>query len=151
MATLEDPLEIGGSEVPNRLYRAPLLECAGNGPDAVDRLIEELLPAAESGVGLLFQGATIVRGEGGCAAPGMTRVHDPEFVARLSRLTEAIHDVGGRLFLQLEHGGLRSMETWHADFRREHPDLEQLAVSDPPWQLRALDRAGFLEYDPHVL
>lgn len=151
MATLEEPLAIGGCEVPNRLYRAPLLECAGNGPDAVDRLIEELLPAAESGVGLVFQGATIVRDEGGCAAPGMTRVHDPAFVARLSRLTEAIHDAGGRLFLQLEHGGLRSMETWHAGFRREHPDLQQLAVSKPPWQLRALDRAGFLEYDPHVL
>ena len=35
MATLEDPIEIGDMAVPNRLYRAPLLECAGNGPDAV--------------------------------------------------------------------------------------------------------------------
>ncbi|NKE34659.1 NADH:flavin oxidoreductase [Natronococcus sp. JC468] len=151
MPTLENPLEIGGVEIPNRLYRAPLLECAGNGSDAVETLIADLEPAAASGVGLLCQGATIVRGEGGCAAPGMTRVHDPEFVARLSRLTDRIHDHGGRIFLQLEHGGLRSMETWHAEFRREHPALEQLAVSRPPWQLRALDRAGFLEYDPHVL
>ncbi|MFU8868183.1 NADH:flavin oxidoreductase [Natronococcus sp.] len=151
MATLEDPVEIGGVEIPNRLYRAPLLECAGNGPDAVDTLIEDLEPAAESGVGLICQGATIVRGEGGCAAPGMTRVHDPEFVSRLSRLTDRIHDHGSTIFIQLEHGGLRSMETWHAEYRREHPHLEQLAVSRPPWQLRALDRAGFLSYDPHVL
>ncbi|RKD93692.1 oxidoreductase [Halopiger aswanensis] len=151
MATLEDPVEIGGCEVPNRLYRAPLLECAGNGPDAVDALIEDLEPAAASGVGLICQGATIVRGEGGCAAPGMTRVHDPAFVSRLERLTDRIHDHGGRIFIQLEHGGLRSMETWHAEYRREHPDLEQLAVSRPPWQLRLLDRLGFLSYDPHVL
>ncbi|WP_247003546.1 NADH:flavin oxidoreductase [Halosolutus gelatinilyticus] len=151
MASLEDPLEIGGLTVPNRLYRAPLLECAGNGPDAVDVLIDDLEPAAESGVGLICQGATIVRGEGGCAAPGMTRVHDPAFVSRLSRLTDRIHDHGGRIFVQLEHGGLRSMETWHAEYRREHPDLEQLAVSKPPWQLRALDRVGFLSYDPHVM
>ncbi|MDG5817967.1 NADH:flavin oxidoreductase [Natronococcus sp. A-GB7] len=151
MATLEDPIEIGDCRVPNRLYRAPLLECAGNGPDAVDTLIEDLEPAAASGVGLLCQGATIVRGEGGCAAPGMTRVHDPEFVAELSRLTDRIHDHGSKLFLQLEHGGLRSMETWHAEYRRENPGLEQLAVSEPPWQLRALDRAGFLSYDPRVL
>ncbi|MDG5758355.1 NADH:flavin oxidoreductase [Natronococcus sp. A-GB1] len=151
MATLEDPIEIGGCRVPNRLYRAPLLECAGNGPDAVDTLIEDLEPAAASGVGLLCQGATIVRGEGGCAAPGMTRVHDPDFVSRLSRLTDRIHDHGSKLFIQLEHGGLRSMETWHAEYRREHSGLEQLAVSEPPWQLRALDRAGFLSYDPHVL
>ncbi len=151
MASLEDPVEIGGLAIPNRLYRAPLLECAGNGPDAVDALIADLEPAAESGVGLVCQGATIVRGEGGCAAPGMTRVHDPDFVARLSRLTDRIHDHGSRIVLQLEHGGLRSMETWHAEYRDERPDLEQLAVSEPPWQLRALDRLGFLAYDPHVL
>ncbi|MBZ6495081.1 NADH:flavin oxidoreductase [Natrinema longum] len=151
MATLEDPIDIGGVTIPNRLYRAPLLECAGNGPDAVDALIDDLEPAAESGVGLVCQGATIVRGEGGCAAPGMTRVHDPAFVDRLSRLTDRIHDHGSRIVLQLEHGGLRSMETWHAEYRREHPDLAQLAVSQPPWQLRLLDRAGFLKYDPHVL
>ncbi|MDF9747755.1 NADH:flavin oxidoreductase [Natrinema salsiterrestre] len=151
MATLEDPIEIGGLTVPNRLYRAPLLECAGNGPDTVETLIDDLEPAAESGVGLICQGATIVRGEGGCAAPGMTRVHDPDFVAQLSRLTDRIHDHGSRIVVQLEHGGLRSMETWHAEYRREHPELEQLAVSNPPWQLRALDRIGFLEYDPHVL
>ncbi|MCU4743175.1 NADH:flavin oxidoreductase [Natronoglomus mannanivorans] len=151
MATLEDPLEIGGCEVPNRLYRAPLLECAGNGPDAVETLIDDLEPAAASGVSLICQGATIVRGEGGCAAPGMTRVDDPAFVSRLAELTDRIHDHGSRIFVQLEHGGLRSMETWHAEYRAENPDLEQLAVSRPPWQLRALDRAGFLHYDPRVL
>ncbi|WP_226482234.1 NADH:flavin oxidoreductase [Natrinema amylolyticum] len=151
MVTLEDPIDIGGVTIPNRLYRAPLLECAGNGPNAVDALIDDLEPAAASGVGLLCQGATIVRGEGGCAAPGMTRVHDPDFVSRLSRLTDRIHDHGSRIVVQLEHGGLRSMETWHAEYRESNPALEQLAVSEPPWQLRLLDRLGFLEYDPHVL
>ena len=151
MPHLEDPLKIEGVELPNRLYRAPLLECAGNDEDAVDTLIHELEPAAESGVGLICQGATIVRGEGGCAAPGMTRVHDPEFVAQLSRLTDAVHDHGSRIFVQLEHGGLRSMETWHAGYRAEHSGLQQLAVSRPPTVLRLLDEAGFLDYDPHVL
>ncbi len=151
MPRLEDPFDLGGLTVPNRLYRAPLLECAGNGPDAVDRLIADLEPAAAAGAGLLCQGATIVRGEGGCAAPGMTRVHDPEFVARLERLTDAVHDHGARIAIQLEHGGLRSMETWHAEFRAANPDLEQPAVSRPPWPLRALDRLGFVDYTPRVL
>jgi len=151
MPCLDDPVEIGGMEVPNRLYRAPLLECAGNGSGAVDRLIADLEPAAAAGAGLLCQGATIVRGEGGCAAPGMTRVHDPEFVADLERLTDAIHDHGARIAIQLEHGGLRSMETWHAGYRAENPDLEQLAVSRPPWPLRVLDRLGFVDYSPQVL
>lgn len=148
---LTDSLDIGSVTLPNRLYRAPLLECAGNGSEAVETLIRDLEPAAAAGAGLVCQGATIVRGEGGCAAPGMTRVHDPEFVTELERLTDAIHAHGGKIAIQLEHGGLRSMETWHHEFRAENPDLRQLAVSEPPWQLRALDRAGFLSFDPHVL
>ncbi|EMA21050.1 oxidoreductase [Haloarcula argentinensis] len=151
MTALETPLQIGGIEVPNRLYRAPVLECAGNGAAAVDTLIDELEPTAASGVGLLFQGASIVTDRGGCAAPNMTRVHDPAFVERLERLTGAIHDHGGRVFLQLAHGGLRSMATWHAGYRENHPNQHQLAVSRPPWQLRALDRAGLISLQPDVL
>jgi len=151
MASLEAPIDIGGVTVPNRLYRAPLLECAGNGPDAVDRFISELEPTAASGVGLIFQGASIVSPESGCAAPNMTRVHDPEFVARLQRLTDAIHAHEGKIFIQLGHGGLRSLEVWHAEHRRRNPDISQLAVSRPPWQLRTLDRAGLIDLNPHVL
>ena len=151
MTALETPLSIGGTKLPNRLYRAPVLECAGNGEAAVDTLINELEPTAASGVGLLFQGASIVTDRGGCAAPNMTRVHDPSFVERLERLTGTIHDYGGRVFLQLAHGGLRSMATWHAEYRRQHPDQRQLAVSRPPWQLRVLDRAGLISLQPDVL
>jgi 2,4-dienoyl-CoA reductase-like NADH-dependent reductase (Old Yellow Enzyme family) len=151
VSALTEPIDIGGITVPNRLYRAPVLECAGNGPDAVETLIGELEPTAESGVGLLFQGASIVTDRGGCAAPNMTRVHDPSFVARLERLTDAVHAHGGRIFLQLAHGGLRSMATWHAGYRERHPDQRQLAVSEPPWQLQALDRAGLVSLKPDVL
>ena len=151
MASLEDPVSVGGLDVPNRLYRAPLLECAGTNPDTADRLVRELEPAAASGVGLVVQGAAIVRSEGGCAAPGMTRMADPEFVSGLEAVPEAIHDHGGRVFCQLEHGGLRSLEVWHAAHRKRNPDRRQLAVSRPPPLLRALDRAGFLDFDTHVL
>ena len=151
MATLTDPVSIGGHTLPNRLYRAPVLECAGNGEGAVDTLVAELEPTAESGVGLVFQGASIVTPEGGCAAPNMTRVHDPDFVARLERLTDAIHAHEGSIFLQLAHGGLRSMATWHADYRARNPDERQLAVSRPPWQLRTLDRLGLVSLNPRVL
>ncbi|WP_253738586.1 NADH:flavin oxidoreductase [Halohasta salina] len=149
--SLETPVDIGGCALRNRLYRAPLLECAGNGPAAVDTLIADLEPAAAAGAGLVCQGATIVRGPGGCAAPNMTYVDDPAFVDELSRLTDAIHAHGAAIAIQLEHGGLRSLETWHRGSRRDHPDRQQLAVSRPPWPLRLADRLGLLSYDPHVL
>ena len=151
MPRLEDPLVVGGVHVPNRLYRAPLLECAGNGPDAVDTLVADLEPAAKAGAGLVCQGATIVRAEGGCAAPNMTALADADFATDLRELTDAVHAHGAKIAIQLEHGGLRSMETWHAAYRRDHPDLQQLAVSRPPRLLRLLDRAGFLAYDAHVM
>ena len=148
---LEDPITINGVTIPNRFYRAPLLECAGNGPDAVQTLIRELQPSAASGVGLIFQGATLVRDEGGRAAPNMTRVHDRDFVQSLQQLTDTIHDHDARIFIQLEEGGLRSMETWHAAYRAKHPHLQQLAASPLPPLLKLLDTLGFLEYDTHVL
>ncbi|QLH81525.1 NADH:flavin oxidoreductase [Halosimplex pelagicum] len=151
MATLDDPVSIGGVDLPNRLYRAPLLECAGNGPGAVDTLVDELEPTAASGVGLIFQGASVVTAESGCAAPNMTRFHDPAFVDRCARLTEAVHDRGGRIFVQLGHGGLRSLAVWHAEHRARNPDHEELAVSRPPPQLRALDRLGLVDFHPRVM
>ncbi|WP_302082062.1 NADH:flavin oxidoreductase [Salinibaculum rarum] len=151
MSRLTDPISIGGVEIPNRLYRAPLLECAGNGPDAVDTLVDELEPAAEAGAGLIFQGASIVTAEGGCAAPNMTRVHDPDFASELSRLTDAVHDHDRRIFLQLSHGGLRSLDMWHAGHRDEAGPTSQRAVSQPPWHLRLADRLGFVDLRPDVL
>jgi len=150
-AALTEPVTIGGLTVPNRLYRAPVLECAGTGEGAVGRLVDELEPSAASGVGLVFQGASIVTPQGGCAAPNMTRVHDPDFVSRLERLTDAVHAHEGKIFLQLAHGGLRSMSLWHAGYRERHPDERQFAVSRPPWQLRALDRLGLISLRPTVL
>ena len=151
MTDLSDPITIGDVTVPNRLYRAPLLECAGNGPDAVETYIDELEPAAASGVGLIFQGASIVTAEGGCAAPNMTRVHDPLFVQRLSRLTDRIHDHGSQIFIQLAHGGLRSLSLWHTEYQQANPEERQLAVSRPPWHLRATDRAGIIDLRPDIL
>jgi 2,4-dienoyl-CoA reductase-like NADH-dependent reductase (Old Yellow Enzyme family) len=149
--TLTDPVDIGGVELQNRLYRAPLLECAGNGPDAVDTFVDELEPTAAAGAGLIFQGASIVTPEGGCAAPNMTRVHDPAFVEELSRLTDRVHDHGSRIFIQLAEGGLRSMGLWHKEYRERNPDTPQKAVSDPPWQLELADRAGIIDLQPDVL
>lgn len=148
---LETPVTINELGVRNRLYRAPLLECAGDGPDAVEALIDELEPAAASGVGLIFQGATPVREEGGRVAPNMTSVADRDRVLEMRRLTRTIHDHGARIFVQLDHGGIRSLETWHAAYREARPNLRQLAVSPLPPLLKLFDSLGFLEYDLHVL
>lgn len=48
---LHRPLRVGGTaEVRNRLYRAPVLEGAGDGPDCVERYAKTFVPNAEAGV-----------------------------------------------------------------------------------------------------
>ena len=148
---LDTPGELAGLDLRNRLYRAPLLECAGDGPDAVDRLLDELEPAAAAGVGLICQGAMPVRREGGRVAPSMTHLAGSERADDLRRLTDAIHDHGARIVAQLDHGGIRSLETWHRPYRAENPGLQQLAVSRPPRLLGLAARVGLLDYDLDVL
>lgn len=152
MARLEDPARIGSVDMANRLYRAPLLEVAGNRPDAARILQRELEPSAESGVGLVFQGACLVTPEGGRTAPGLSRVHDRAFVLSLRPAVEAVKAHGAKLFLQLGHGALQTMETWHAEYRARHPGLATLAVNEPPTWFRALLKTGFLRIENlHVM
>jgi 2,4-dienoyl-CoA reductase-like NADH-dependent reductase (Old Yellow Enzyme family) len=136
--SLASPLRLGSREAPNRLYRAPVLEVAGNGPDAARILRRELEPSAASGVGLVFQGACLVTPTGGRSAPGLSRVHDRGFVLSLKPAVEAVKSHGALLLMQLGHGGLQTMELWHKEYRAAHPDLETLAVSPPPRWMRAL-------------
>ncbi|MEA3198712.1 MAG: hypothetical protein QOE90_140 [Thermoplasmata archaeon] len=135
---LADPMRLGEREVRNRLYRAPVLEVAGNGPDAARILRRELEPSAASGVGLVFQGACLVTPSGGRSAPGLSRVHDRAFVQSLKPAVDAVKAHGALLLMQLGHGGLQTMELWHHAYRDAHPDVETLAVSEPPWWFRAL-------------
>ncbi len=127
---LEDPIRLNQLRVRNRLYRAPVLECAGNGPDAVETFIRDLEPAAAAGAGMIVQGDSIVRGDTGCGAPNMTRVHDPDFVHGLEPLPRTLHEHGAKIFMQLGHAGIRSRDAWHRDYW--HPEAVQLAVSPPP-------------------
>jgi 2,4-dienoyl-CoA reductase-like NADH-dependent reductase (Old Yellow Enzyme family) len=152
MPALEEPIEIRNLELRNRLYRAPLLEHAGNGDDAVDILRNELEPSAAGGVGLIMQGAMPVRGGGeGCAAPRMTFADDGDFVRSLAPVPEAVHDHGGRIFAQFGHGGIKSLETWHADYKERWSDLEQQAVSELPWLWKIFDTLGLMEFDLNVM
>ncbi|HLE97583.1 MAG TPA: NADH:flavin oxidoreductase [Candidatus Thermoplasmatota archaeon] len=149
---LTDPVAIGSVTARNRLYRAPLLEVAGNRPDAARILRRELEPSAAGGCGLVFQGASLVTAQGGRTAPGLSRVHEREFVQSLAPAVAAVKAHGSLLFLQLGHGALQCMELWHAEYRARHPDLRTVAVARPPWWFRGLLAARFLRaHEVHVM
>jgi len=125
MPHIDEPLAIGSCLVRNRLYRAPVLEGAGDGPDAPSIYAEAFGSNARAGVGLIIQGNSCVYGSGRSSA-GMTVVDSREHTLRLEPVTRAVHDGGGRIFLQIGHAGIYSLEAWHARFSGP-----VLAVSKP--------------------
>lgn len=135
--TLTTPLRVGGTTaLRNRLYRAPVLEGAGDGPDAAETYARHFVANAEAGVGLVIQGNSCLYHEGR-TSPGMTLVHTRERVMVLAPMVDAVHRAGAAIWLQVGHGGLFAMEAWHEPHRsaRTQP---LLAASRPPLALRPL-------------
>ena len=135
MSSLNQPLTINSCTIRNRLYRAPVLEGAGSGPDAPAIYREAFETNSRAGVGLIIQGNSCITEEGR-SAPGMTLVNTRERMLSLKPVTDAVHQHGGRIFLQIGHAGIYSMEAWHAVYARERKG-PVLAVSKPPIHVRA--------------
>jgi 2,4-dienoyl-CoA reductase-like NADH-dependent reductase (Old Yellow Enzyme family) len=131
---IRSPVRIGAATMRNRLYRAPVLEGAGDGPDAGDRYARHFVENARHGVGLIIQGSSCIAPEGR-TSPGMTCVDTRAKVLRLADMIEAVHREGASIFLQVGHGGLYAMEAWHEPYAssRQGPVLAASAV---PWLLR---------------
>ncbi len=133
--TVLTPLRIGGTTaVRNRLYRAPVLEGAGDGEDAAAAYAKHFVANAEAGVGLIIQGSSCIYEEGR-SSPGMTLVHTRERVLRMAPMVDAVHRAGASIWLQAGHAGLFAMEAWHEPYatRRKDP---LLVASKPPLAVR---------------
>ncbi|MBV8957926.1 MAG: NADH:flavin oxidoreductase [Actinobacteria bacterium] len=145
MTVVHDPLRIGSLTVRNRLYRAPVLEGAGSGPDAAEAYVKAFAPNAKAGVGLVIQGSACIFEEGR-TSPGMTLVNTRQRVLELRPVPDAVHLHGGSILLQAGHGGIYSMEAWHEPYasQRSGPIL---AVSPLP----RLIRAAFIGVPIHVM
>ncbi len=116
MTVLTDTLSIGSLKLRNRLYRAPVLEGAGSAPDPAKVYARHFVPNVEAGLGLVIQGNTIVTPEGR-TSPGMSVIDDKPRMLALKPLTDAIHKAGGSIVIQLGHGGVFALESWHTDYR----------------------------------
>ena len=131
---LHQPLRIGAATVRNRLYRAPVLEGAGDGDDAAEVYARAFVDNAAHGVGLVIQGSSCIWPEGR-TSPGMTCVDTRDKMLRFAPMLEAVHAAGAAVFIQLGHGGIYAMEAWHEPYAaaRRGPVL---AASPLPWFLR---------------
>lgn len=97
------PLTIGNLSIPNRIWMAPLTRCRAGDQHIANALMAEYY-AQRASAGLLIAEATMAME--GCSAfwkePG---IHSQAQVEGWRLVTEAVHAKGGRIFLQLWHGG----------------------------------------------
>ena len=110
MSALFDPLKIGSIELPNRILMAPLTR-ARAGRDAIPNELMAVYYAQRSTAGLIVSEATGISREG-LGWPGSPGLWNEAQVEGWKRVTQAVHDNGGRIVAQLWHMG-----------RLVHPDV----------------------------
>jgi N-ethylmaleimide reductase len=101
--TLFTPLRLGAIEAPNRLVMAPLTRMRA-GQDRIPTPLMAEYYSQRAAAGLIITEATAVSQQGtGC--PNTPGIYTDQQVAGWQRVTEAVHQAGGRIFLQLWHMG----------------------------------------------
>ncbi len=105
------PVQVGRYELPNRMVMAPLTRNRAKAGDVPYELHAQYY-AQRASAGLIVTEASQIlpQGKGYLATPG---IYSAEQIAGWKLVTKAVHDQGGRIFLQLWHVG-----------RISHPDLQ---------------------------
>ncbi len=103
MSLLFKPLRLGDLDLPNRIFMAPLTR-SRSGPTRVPNALNVEYYRQRASAGLILTEATAVTPEGvGYAdTPG---IWSAEQVAGWKNVTNAVHEAGGHIFLQLWHVG----------------------------------------------
>lgn len=102
--SLFSPLTLGAVEVPNRIFMAPLTRCRADVNHVPTDLMVDYYTQRAS-AGLIVAEATMVM-EGNSAFAGREPgIYSDAQIVAWRKVTDAVHAKGGRIFLQLWHGG----------------------------------------------
>jgi N-ethylmaleimide reductase len=103
MTDLFTPLRLGPLQLPNRVLLAPLTRCRAEEGHVPGPLMATYY-AQRASAGLLIAEATMAM-EGNSAFWREPGIHSPAQVEGWRGVTEAVHRAGGRIVLQIWHGG----------------------------------------------
>ncbi|WP_315126212.1 alkene reductase [Comamonas antarctica] len=112
MPTLFDPVKAGKLQLPNRIAMAPLTR--NRSPEAIPTELTATYYAQRASAGLLISEATAIsqQGQGYADVPGL---YGSEQLEGWKRVTDAVHEAGGRIVTQLWHVGRISHESLQPD------------------------------------
>ena len=103
MPTLFDPIQVGALTLPNRILMAPLTRCRAEAEHVPGGLMAEHY-AQHASAGLIIAEATMAM-EGNSAFWTEPGIYSDAQVAGWKKTTDAVHAAGGKIFLQIWHGG----------------------------------------------
>ncbi len=103
MSVLFNKLKLGSLELPNRIIMAPLTRCRAGDSRIPNKMMAQYY-ADRASAGLIISEATSIcpMGVGYARTPG---IWSDEQVSGWKIVTDAVHEKGGRIFLQLWHVG----------------------------------------------
>lgn len=109
---LFETFKLGNLNLPNRVLMSPLTRSRASQPGDVPNDMNAEYYQQRASAGLIISEATQVspQGKGYAFTPG---IHSEEQIAGWKKVTDAVHEAGGRIHLQLWHVG-----------RISHPDLQ---------------------------
>lgn len=103
MPTLFDPIQLGDLQLANRIIMAPLTRCrASEGRVPNDLMREYYVQRASAGLILTEATSVTPMGVGYPDTPG---IWSAEQVSGWRKITDAVHQAGGKIMLQLWHVG----------------------------------------------
>jgi N-ethylmaleimide reductase len=100
---LFEPARLVDLELPNRLVMAPMTRNRA-AADGVPEPVMATYYAQRASAGLIIAEAATPNAVG-LTYPNIPAIHDRTHVAGWRRVTDAVRAAGGRMFLQLQHGG----------------------------------------------
>lgn len=103
MTNLFSPLKVGAMTAPNRIFMAPLTRCRATAEHVPTALMAEHY-AQRASAGLIVAEATMAM-EGNSSFWMEPGIYSAEQIAGWKLVTDAVHTAGGRIFLQIWHGG----------------------------------------------
>jgi N-ethylmaleimide reductase len=110
MKKLFEPYDLGPLSLPNRMVMAPLTRNRSPGTVADEMVATYYVQRASAGL-IISEGTQVAPlGQGYPETPG---IHSEEQIKGWKRVTDEVHEAGGRIFAQLWHVGRISHPSFH--------------------------------------
>jgi N-ethylmaleimide reductase len=141
MSKLFSPFKIGPYTLKHRVVHAPMTRLRSDPDDTPsDMMVAYYRQRASDGGLIITESAHTMRsGRGYIGGPG---IYEDVHIAGWKKIADAVHEKGGRIFMQIAHDGRQS----HVDLTGGTPPV---APSVVPYEGQALTANGWVPVSPH--